>query len=533
MYSQQPPHKAPVGSLEQQTPAGEVTTNGYSDAQRAYNSPHVAQIPVQPIMSVDNNWRFNNQPVAFAYQQNLPQQGFPQPGLPQQGIPQQLLPQQVLPQQSFPQQNFPPQNVVQRNVTPQRLEEEEEPKILEFRGRLLEVGQTYRVLVSYVEDGPNKFSVQIESMKDLLMGLMSNIQAHETKPLREPPLPGSVCLARLRSNKCICRAVVMATMETQLKIYYVDFGHTDVVPYSDIYQLPPKFINPRVLSVRFCLTGLKEMNITEEAKKYFKDLIQGKDVELHVSEPEGPFLIQYGNVYFNSKNIKDYLIDRFPDIAKVEYGHLPPLTDGTKETVHVSYVASCSRFFVQLEKNIKDIEEMMTLICEYAADAPPMTKLAVGSICIAPYDVDNQWYRVKILKIQEDQVSVLYVDYGNEETVSKNQLRNIRRDLVAKMPCQAILCTLNGFANRPSNKELDTEFENLVFEKRLSMLVMNAQPSGLVVDLFDIMTTPAKCIHTQLIKMSLDIGTTNSHNDSNISRKSNESYKSLGQKSQR
>ncbi|XP_033209193.1 maternal protein tudor isoform X2 [Belonocnema kinseyi] len=520
MYSQQPPYKAPVGSLEQQPPAGEITTNGYSNSQRAYNTPHVAPIPVQPIMGVDNNWRFNNQPMAFAYQQNLPQQGFPQQGLPQQ----------VLPQQSFPQQNFPPQNILQRNVT-QRLEDEEESNLLEFRGRLLEVGQTYRVLVSYVDDGPNKFSVQIESMKGILMDLMSNIQAHETKPLREPPLPGSVCLARLRTNKCICRAVVMATMETQLKIYYVDFGHTDTVPYSDIYQLPPKFINPRVLSVRFCLSGLKEMNITEEAKKYFKDLIQGKDVELHVCEPEGPFLIQYGDLYFNSKNIKDYLIDRFPDIAKVEYGHLPPLTDGTKETVHVSYVASCSRFFVQLEKNMKDIEEMMSLICEYAADAPPMTKLAVGSICIAPYDVDNQWYRVKIVKIQDDKVSVLYVDYGNEETVSRNQLRDIRRDLVAKMPCQAVLCALNGFANRPSNKKLDTEFENLVFEKRLSMQVMNAQPGGLVVDLFDIMTTPAKCIHTQLIKMSLDIGM-NLHNDSNISTKSNESYKTLGERRQ-
>ena len=506
MYSQQPPYKAPLGPHQQQVPVKENTTNGYADTQHIYNSPHAAQIPIQPNVAVDN-WRFNQQ-VAYAYQQNHPQQ-------------------------NFPQQSFPQHNAMQRNVTPKKREEEEEPSILEFRGRLLEVGQVYRVFVSYVEDGPIKFSVQIESMKGILKDLMSEIQKHEPVPLREPPLPGSVCLARLKINKCICRAVVMATMETQIKIYYVDFGHTEVVPYSDIYQLPPKFINPKVLSIRFCLTGLKEMNITEEVKKYFKGLIQGKEVELHVCEPEGPFLIQYGNVFYNSKNIKEYLKERFPDIAKVEYGHLPALTDGTKETVHVSYVASCSRFFVQLEKNIKDIEDMMTQICEYATSAPPMNKLFVGSICIAPYDVDNQWYRVKILNIQGDKVSVLYVDYGNEESVSRNQLREIRKDFVAKMPSQAILCVLNGFQNRASNKELDTEFENLVFEKRLSMLVKNAQPTCLIVDLFDIMATPPKSIHAQLIKMSVESTGSNIHNDSNTSRKSNESYKSQGQNHQR
>ena len=353
MYSQQPPFKAPAVPHQHQMPSKEITTNGYSDAQQVYNPPHLAQRSMQPKIGMDN-CRLNHQ--AYIYQ-------------PQQPVAQEIMAVQMKDD-----------------------EEEEKPTtVLEFRGRILQVGVIYQAYVSFVEDGPNKFSVQIDDLKEPLKQLMKDIQKHDLAPISEPPLPGSVCLARL-TNQCLGRAVVMGVLNDHIKIYFVDFGNSETVPYTDIYQMPPKFVKLKVLSIRFCLSGLKNMNITDEVKKYFNDIIKGQHIELLVCEPEGPPLIQYGEVFFNSKNIKEYLKERFPDITKVTYGHLPVFNVGSKEIVVVTFSASCSKFYVQLESNLADIEKMMADVNEYAPHAPKLHQLNIGSTCIASYEADNLWF---------------------------------------------------------------------------------------------------------------------------------------------
>lgn len=113
-------------------------------------------------------------------------------------------------------------------------------------------------------------------------------------------------------------------------------------------------------------------------------------------------------------------------------------------------------------------------------------------------------YRVKILKSVGDKVNVLYVDYGNEETVNVNQLRSISKDLVTQMPSQAMLCVLNGFQSRNSKPEFDSAFETLTNDKRLQMTVKNAQKTCLVVDLFDMSTTPMKNILMEINQMQTE-----------------------------
>lgn len=40
-----------------------------------------------------------------------------------------------------------------------------------------------------------------------------------------------------------------------------------------------------------------------------------------------------------------------------------------------------------------------------------------GDICAAKYTVDGEWYRAKVEKVQGNDVSVLYIDYGNREVM--------------------------------------------------------------------------------------------------------------------
>lgn len=97
-------------------------------------------------------------------------------------------------------------------------------------------------------------------------------------------------------------------------------------------------------------------------------------------------------------------------------------------------------------------------------------------------------YRAQILSINTDNARVLYVDYGNEETVTLMSLRQIHDDLVKQLQAQAIKCSLHGWELLPSTQEVSNQFELLILEKRLRLQVLDVNPDGLVVDLFELET---------------------------------------------
>ncbi|XP_011690886.1 PREDICTED: maternal protein tudor isoform X2 [Wasmannia auropunctata] len=376
---------------------------------------------------------------------------------------------------------------------------------LVFKSRVLDVGSHHEVLISHVEDGPHKFSVQVETARDILTQLMTEINNHPKQPLQEPPLPGSVCLGRYNDTggeRVLCRAVVMSVMEHKCKLYYVDFGHTEILPYTDIFQLPPKYINPKVLSIRFTLSGLKELIISQEMKEYFKQLVYRRLLVLHVRPPEGPPLIQYGDLYENGVNVKDMLKKAFPaPVAAVpitySYPQLRRLAKDFQEVVHVSYVESCKKFFVQLDSGIKSLESIMAGLTQYAKTASTLNiaQLKAGLPCAALYE--SQWYRAQILGIVGDKVKVVYVDYGNEEVLPVISIRAIHDDLVTKLPAQAVKCALNGYEVLSLDQEDSNRFERLTLEKRFYMKVVAAQPNGLLVDLYEFDTM--RSVHPQLL----------------------------------
>nr|XP_050852508.1 maternal protein tudor-like isoform X2 [Vespula vulgaris] len=382
------------------------------------------------------------------------------------------------------------QNVSTPYVQPQKLVPHAPvQEALVFKSRVLDVGSKYHVYVSFVEDGPQKFSVQVQSTSEILTKLMRDINSHPMEPLQEPPLPGSVCLGRYTIDKVLCRAVVMAVMENKCKLYYVDFGHSEVLPYTDIFQLPPQYINPRVLSIRFTLSGVKELNVTPEMTEYFKKIVSGRSLVLHVRPPEGPPLIQYGDLYDNEKNIKDILRQAFTVPVTVSnmvvYQEPQKLSKGAERTVHVSFVESYMKFFIQLDNSDKSLESIMIYLADYVKTAPTLhpNQISVGTPCAALYE--SQWYRAKILNVDGDKIRILYVDYGNEVTVTAESLRVIHNDLVTKLPAQAIKCILRDYNTLPTGEECYNQFEMLILEKSLYMAVIDVLPGGLLVDLYD------------------------------------------------
>lgn len=57
-----------------------------------------------------------------------------------------------------------------------------------------------------------------------------------------------------------------------------------------------------------------------------------------------------------------------------------------------------------------------------------------GDTCAAKYTVDNEWYRAKVEKVQGATAIILYVDYGNRETISVSRLASLPAAYASEKP---------------------------------------------------------------------------------------------------
>ena len=79
-----------------------------------------------------------------------------------------------------------------------------------------------------------------------------------------------------------------------------------------------------------------------------------------------------------------------------------------------------------------------------SSSSPP--QLQVGSQCIAQYTLDDQWYRASVQRVISSdpvnpQYAVVFMDFGNQETVGGKRVRTIEPALAA-VPPQAHACSL-------------------------------------------------------------------------------------------
>lgn len=97
-----------------------------------------------------------------------------------------------------------------------------QPDLLTFKSLPLKVGSEHTVYVSYVNDGPCLFSIQLQHKEQELQELMFELNKLKLVPIEENILPGCVCLARSSEDNYsyICRAVVTNMVENNYKVSY-------------------------------------------------------------------------------------------------------------------------------------------------------------------------------------------------------------------------------------------------------------------------------------------------------------------------
>ncbi|XP_063237654.1 tudor domain-containing 6-like isoform X2 [Bacillus rossius redtenbacheri] len=389
-----------------------------------------------------------------------------------------------------------PYSMTYSKVTPSPISQLPPPPVVQHRAAsliftspLLDINSQHEVYVSYVEDGPISFSIQLKENEQALANLMDTIKSLPHVTVSGPLMPGSVCLGRYSSDKMLCRAVVTSVQADSCKVYYVDFGNSEVLPYSEIFSLPNELVETKVMALRFTLYAVKDLGeITDEVKEVFSELVTNKLLLMRVTPSDGPPLKQYCELFDGGENIKELIVAKMRERRKVEsYRPTVALMVGQSVSVLVSFVEMPSSFYVQPERTSAQLSGLMVAMqshCTGGAGVVAQARLHTGLPCCAPYSEDGQWYRALVLSPGATEVSVSYVDYGNTDVVGVGDLREISPVLAEALEPQAVRCCLKGFQG-DILPELTNTFEQLVLDKVLRMVVVQLVESTAIVELYD------------------------------------------------
>ncbi|GFU49790.1 RING finger protein 17 [Trichonephila clavipes] len=100
----------------------------------------------------------------------------------------------------------------------------------------------------------------------------------------------------------------------------------------------------------------------------------------------------------------------------------------------------------KLNNNVEAFLQLIVTLQKKAEHFPKLKSPMPGNPCCAKYSFDDNWYRCEVTDLTENGAVVLYVDYGNSEIVSLNDLRELDRQFI-DFPVQIRFCELHNLKN--------------------------------------------------------------------------------------
>ena len=124
---------------------------------------------------------------------------------------------------------------------------------------------------------------------------------------------------------------------------------------------------------------------------------------------------------------------------------------------------------------------------------------SVGQPCVALYE--EMWYRAKVQNLSVNDITVHYVDYGNDETLKPSAVKQINPSFL-KIPKVAVECSID--LNRDEwSEEATALFEQLTGENQLIVKIVSQQGDRYQVKVFD---KDACCISGEVFNIIPGLG---------------------------
>ena len=384
--------------------------------------------------------------------------------------------------------------------------------------------------VTWVED-PSHFWCQLLSNVEILEELMEKLADVYTN-LEPAMLPlqsctvGYPCCAKFYEDDAWYRGIItnVSSIATgQIEVRFVDYGNTQNTELSDVKDLKDEFLKEPCQAMYFAIAGVdpasKDGLWAEEAKALFEKLIKFKHVVGLVTsvENDGRHRVKLmdttsdldmelnqiliaANYGVKSGDPPASLTTTVPATAfkpsePAPRAAPPPVFAkenvqvGIEEKVLVTNIITPGKFYCQLFRNGPKLENLMMEVGRHysklGANEELLLSPSPGDPCCAQFSEDGCWYRAVVLSTASKGVTVLYIDYGNSETVPSSKIKKLIPKF-SELPQQGIECTLNrikpkftGGVGEPKWRAGDTQkFMELALEKEGKITVVSRDGGG-------------------------------------------------------
>lgn len=326
----------------------------------------------------------------------------------------------------------------------------------------LALGEMLEVFISHVES-PSNFWFQRGVDDEEIQILQQKVATYCNDATHDPDFKideGAWCLARFSEDTSWYRAKTCLPWDSNgVTVHFLDFGNSEVVGVEDLLQMPDEFLNIPVLGFHGALQGIGNDEWTQDKISQFKEVTGhgGHLLKAKVVAKEGNKY--YVTLKYNDVDVIEMLTtngsqlvdDAIPMQEKNQTEQQGvKFVVGEVFEVLLSHADSPSDFWVQRssdEATIQQLQSDIDIHCNNIMNSGDMKndEFSTGSLCLAQFSSDDQWYRAKIINENDNgTVHVRFIDFGNAETVSKSRLLTIP-DMFVDLPIFAVNCTLDGF----------------------------------------------------------------------------------------
>ncbi len=353
------------------------------------------------------------------------------------------------------------------------------------------LGDSCAMYVSHI-NSPAQFWLQMPTADDVLVILQNDLAAaYESKEIAVLENPKGACCAKFSEDNCWYRAAVQNRLPEGLEINFVDFGNSEIVDPSQVFELQPEFLVTPVQAIECSLSDIVDTNFSEDILLNFCSLVVNKELsvtfkkQLDISKWKVSLLECGQDIFAN-------LFPTFLPTEELLMGNPLPvaiqlldISVGETYSVYVSFSDSPSKFFCQLRSECDKLESLMADVCKYYGSNCVEPVLSPGSFCVTQYPDSGSWYRAYIVSVlSNSDIEVNFVDYGNSEHVCANQICALVEKF-SLLCAQGIPCSLLHDYSLEFTSDVLQQFFQYDLNQEFKIKIRAHHEDRYIVDLYD------------------------------------------------
>lgn len=262
----------------------------------------------------------------------------------------------------------------------------------------------------------------------------------------------------------------------KVKVYFIDYGNTEVAPLNRLRKIPPKFADLPELATNCSLVdivppgqcktwpngSIKALGSMVRDKHLLMAVIRKRGGKLLVdlkspdtdrsTASDKPASVRDALVFLEVAHFTSPASVPNPDVAFPvhTFPNVTLLKEGETLQVTVTYTETPDAMYVQkyngaeYDDMLKILQQMLNVYTSKSGDQWQIGWPYKDMVCAGRYSEDQNWYRALVKDVSADKsAKVLFVDFGNSEELPFSEIRRLP-DHLSKLPKQAMKCRLAG-----------------------------------------------------------------------------------------